>query len=155
MWSCCGRRRRREDVERQPLLPQYHDDTALQKELHQKLHTYQMLQALAKGFMPSNGQTIDNLRSLLGSSVLNAEDEDLSGSGRALVYYTKEWIKQFITLLQHKNSEDQIQDFIWYMSKARISVDTEDIAEQAARAKSKANIAAGKLVHGCGCRRRW
>ncbi len=154
MWSCCGRRRRREDEERRPLLPQYRDDTALQRELHQKLHSYQMLRALGKGFMPSNGQTIDNLRTLLGSSVLNAEDEDLSESGRALVYYTHEWIKQFIALLQHKNAEDQVQDFIWYISRARISIDTEDIAERAAKAKSKANITAGELTHSCGCWRR-
>lgn len=131
-----------EEEERRPLLPQYNDDTVLQRELHQKLHTYQMLRALSKGFMPSNEQTIVNLRTLLASDPLNPTNEDLSDSGRALVYFTKEWIKNFIELLQHKNSEDQIQDFLWYLSKARVSVDVADIAERAAKAKSKANTAA-------------
>ena len=132
-----------EEDERQPLLPQYRDETVMQRELHQKLHSYQMLRALGQGFMPSNEQTIVNLRTLMGSDILNADNDDLSDSGRALVHYTKQWLKQFIALLQHKNAEDQIQDFVWYLSKARISVDMEDIAERASRAKSKANTAAG------------
>lgn len=144
--SCFGFRKAR-DEDREPLLPQYRDDTVLQRELHQKLHTYQMLRALGKGYMPSNEQTIINLRTLLAADVLNPDNEELSDSGRALVYYTKEWLKQFIELLQHKNSEDQIQDFIWYLSKARVSVDMEDIVNRTRKAKSKANTAAGEL-HG-------
>jgi len=143
MWYCFGLFGRDEEAEREPLLPQYRDDTVLQRELHQKLHTYQMIRAITKGFMPSNEQTIVNLRTLLGSDLLNADNQDLSDSGRALVYFTKQWLTQFIALLQHKNSEDQIQDFIWYLSKARVTVDMEDIAERASRAKSKANTAAG------------
>ena len=144
--SCFGFRKSRAE-DREPLLPQYRDDTVLQRELHQKLHTYQMVRALSKGYMPSNEQVIINLRTLLAADVLNPDNEELSDSGRALVYYCKEWLKQFIELLQHKNSEDQIQDFIWYLSKARVSVDMEDIVNRTRKAKSKANTAAGEL-HG-------
>lgn len=92
--------------------------------------------------MPSNEQTIINLRTLLAADVLNPDNEDLSDSGRALVYYTKEWLKQFIELLQNKNSRDQIQDFLWYLSKARLSVDMDDIARRTSKAKAQADTAA-------------
>lgn len=135
-----------EDVgDRDPLLPRYRDDTVLQRELHQKLHTYQMLRAMSKGFMPSNEQVIVNLRTLLAADALNPEHEQLSDSGRALVHYTKLWLKQFMELLQHKNKQDEIQDFIWYLTKSRVSVDVEDIINRTAKAKSKAQTAAGKL----------
>ncbi|KAK3378610.1 bactericidal permeability-increasing protein [Podospora didyma] len=140
--SCFGSRRRLSDEE-EPLLSQYDDDTTLQKRLHQKLHTYQMLRALSKGFMPSNEQAIVNLRTLLSADILNPDSNDqLSDSGRALAHYTKQLIKQLVELLQHKNSHDQIQDFIWYLAKARVSVDMEHIAERAGKAKAKADTAA-------------
>jgi hypothetical protein len=101
-----------------------------------------MLRALSKGFMPSNEQAITSLRTLLASDFLNPDNAQLSDSGQALVHYTKQWIKQLIELLQHKNANDQIQDFIWYMSKARVSVDMEHIAQRASKAKAKADTAA-------------
>ncbi|KAK4444865.1 bactericidal permeability-increasing protein [Podospora aff. communis PSN243] len=139
--SCFGSRRRLADEE-EPLLSQYDDETSLQRQLHQKLHTYQMLRALSKGFMPSNEQAIVNLRTLLSAEILNPDNTDLSDSGRALVHYTKQFITQLIELLQHKNSHDQIQDFIWCLARARVSVDMEHIAERASRAKSQADTAA-------------
>lgn len=129
--------------DRDPLLPHYRDDTVLQRELHQKLHTYQMLRALSQGFMPSNEQAIINLRTLLAADVLNPDNDQLSDSGRALVHYTKVWLKQFMDLLQHKNDHDEIQDFIWYLTKARVSVDLADIVNKTSKAKSKAQTAAG------------
>jgi len=141
--SCFGlRKSKAEDTE--PLLPQYANDTVMQRELYQKLHSYQMFRALGKGFMPSNEQTIINLRTLVAADILNPDNSDLSDSGRLLTKYTKQWLKQFIELLQHKNSEDQIQDFIWFLTKSRISVDVDDIANQASKAKGKADTAAGK-----------
>lgn len=135
-----------EDEYRDPLLSQYDDDTALQRELHRKLHTYQMLRALTQGFMPSNEQAIVNLRTILAADILNPDDGELSDSGRALVHYVKVWLKQAMDLLQHKNQNDQIQDFIWYLTKARVSVDVEDIVQRASKAKSKAQTAAGKYL---------
>lgn len=142
--SCFGLRSTARDDEREPLLPVYNDDTVLQRKLHQKLHSYQMLRALSQGFMPSTQQTITNLRTLLSSDILNPDNTDLSDSGRALVHYSKEWLKQFIEMLEHKNSEDQIQDFLWYLSKARVEIDMEDIARRTTKSKAKADTAAGK-----------
>ncbi|KAI0125260.1 hypothetical protein BJ170DRAFT_585377 [Xylariales sp. AK1849] len=130
------------DDEQQPLLPQYDQDTHLQRELYRKLHSYQMWQALTKGYMPSTEQTIINLRTLLASDVLNPDNPDLSDSGRRLVRLTKQWLHQFITLLSNKNDKDQIQDLIWFLSKSRISVDVEDLAHRAQKSKAKADAAA-------------
>jgi hypothetical protein len=106
-----------------------------------------MLRAMSMGFMPSNEQVIINLRSLLSADILNPENPDLSDSGRLLVKFTKQWFHQFIDTLNHKNSEDQIQDFLWYLSKSRISVDVEDIARRTTRSKAKADATAG--MHDC------
>ncbi|EAQ92264.1 hypothetical protein CHGG_00499 [Chaetomium globosum CBS 148.51] len=146
MFSACfgtGRRRWSEEQEQEPLLPQYDDATSRQRRLHQKLHTYQMLRALSKGFMPSNDQTIISLRTLLAADMLSPNSNtQLSDSGRALVHYVKQWLKQLIELLQHKNAGDQIQDFLWYLSQARVSIDMEHIAQRASKAKATADRAA-------------
>ncbi|OQO01814.1 hypothetical protein B0A48_12287 [Cryoendolithus antarcticus] len=141
MSSCFGSRKKRTG-EREPLLPQYEDDTILQRELHQKLHTYQQLRAISKGFMPSTEQTIINLRTLLATDVLNPDNADLSDSGRLLTKHTKTWLTQFMDLLQHKNDKDQIQDVIWFLSKSRVDVDVEDITRRASKSKAKADTAA-------------
>ncbi|KAK3699347.1 hypothetical protein LTR37_016499 [Vermiconidia calcicola] len=138
--ECFGSRKRSDD--REPLLPQYNDDTVLQRELHQKLHSYQQVRALSKGFMPSTEQLIINLRTLLASDVLNENNPDLSESGRRLVKATRQWIQQFSELLRVKNDRDQIQDLVWFLSKSRISVDTEDLQARAKKSKAKADTAA-------------
>ena len=140
--SCCGfgRKKRGEDID--PLLPRYEDDTARQRALHQKLHTYQMLRALSKGYMPSNEQTIVNLRTLLASDLLNANNIELSDSGRMLIRNCRGWLKLFIELLRNKNDGDQIQDFIYYLTKSRISLDIQDISHQASKVKARADAAA-------------
>ncbi|KAI5460893.1 hypothetical protein BGZ63DRAFT_445833 [Mariannaea sp. PMI_226] len=142
MLSCCGFRDRSDEAEREPLLPQYNDDTSLQTRLHEKLHTYQMLRAISKGYMPTNQQTITHLRALLSAQVLNPNQEQLSPSGRALTRTLRLWLTQFIELLQHKNAENQIQDFIWYLAKSRLSVDVGDIEARASRAKVRADATA-------------
>lgn len=140
--SCCGLRRKRKVDETEPLLPRYEDETERQKILHQKLHTYQMLRALSKGFMPSTEQTITNLRTLLAAEVLNPNNKELSESGRLLVRNCRSWLKIFIEILLHKNSQDQIQDFIWYLTKSRISLDLNDISHQASKVKARADARA-------------
>ncbi|KAK7423587.1 hypothetical protein QQX98_001045 [Neonectria punicea] len=143
MSSCFGLcRSRSRDSEREPLLPQYNDDTALQTRLHEKLHTYQMLRAFSKGFMPTNQQTVVHLRTLLSAEALNPRGDDLSPSGRALIRTIKLWLTQLTKVLQHKNAEDQIQDFIWYLTKARLDVDLEDIGARAGRARVRADATA-------------
>ncbi|KAA6413277.1 MAG: bactericidal permeability-increasing [Lasallia pustulata] len=141
MSSCFGfRKSKGEDTE--ALLPQYQDDTILQRSLHQKMHSYQMVRALSKGYMPSTEQLIVNLRTLLASDVLNPDNPDLSDSGRLLIKYSKQWLTQFIEMLRHKNDEDQIQDFMWFLSKSRVSVDTDDLAKRASKVKSRADATA-------------
>ncbi|KAL5378595.1 hypothetical protein DPSP01_009005 [Paraphaeosphaeria sporulosa] len=141
MSSCFGFRKSRADDQR-PLLPQYRDDTVMQREVHQKLHSYQMIRALGKGYMPSNEQVIVNLRSLLAADVLNPDNPELSDSGRLLVKFSKRWLHEFIELLLNKNGSDQIQDFLWYLSKSRVSVDVEDLTHRAVRSRAKADISA-------------
>ena len=103
-----------------------------------------MQKALSAGFMPSTEQLIINLRTLLASDLLNPENPDLSDSGRLLSKFSKRWISYFIEALRHKNNSDQIQDFIWFLSKSKISLDTEDISKTASNVKAKADATAGK-----------
>ncbi|KAI1504904.1 hypothetical protein F5X99DRAFT_370248 [Biscogniauxia marginata] len=141
--SCCGLRKKKQpDPEREPLLPQYEQDTHLQRELYRKLHSYQMLHAFTQGYMPSTEQVIVNLRTLLSSDILNPENPDLSNSGRRLARLTKQWLQQFIVLLKHKNGKDQIQDLVWFLAKSRISVDLDDLRSRAKKSKAKADTAA-------------
>ncbi|KAI9739073.1 MAG: hypothetical protein M1834_007286 [Cirrosporium novae-zelandiae] len=143
MSSCFGFRNRwDDDDDDEPLLPRYDDDTVLQRKLHQKLHSYQMLRALSMGFMPSTEQIIINLRTLTGSDVLNPENTELSDSGRLLIKYSKEWLVEYIELLRHKNEHDQIQDAIWFLSKSRISLDANELANRASKAKENAGSVA-------------
>ncbi|KAI0390642.1 hypothetical protein F5Y17DRAFT_443613 [Xylariaceae sp. FL0594] len=143
--SCFGLRERNPeytDPEQQPLLPQYDQDTHLQREVARKLHSYQMYRALSKGYMPSTEQVIVNLRTLLASDVLNPDNPYLSDSGRRLVRLTKLWLQQFIALLSNKNGRDQIQDLIWFLSKSRVSVDVEDLGSRVRKVQAKASTAA-------------
>jgi hypothetical protein len=145
MSSCFGfRKKSSSSADREPLLPQYNDDTTLQRRVHQKLHTYQMIRALSKGFMPSTEQVIVNLRTLIASDVLNTDTPGLSDSGRLLLKYSKQWLTEFIDLLRNKNDGDQIQEFIWFLSRAKISVDANDIIQTATSTRAKADASAGK-----------
>jgi hypothetical protein len=141
--SCLGSRKQKRSGDRQPLLPVYEDDTSLQRMAHQKMHTYQMVRALSKGFMPSTEQTIINLRTLLYSDVLNPETPGLSDSGRKLMKYSKQWLQEFIDLLRNKNDGDQIQDFIWFILHAKMEIDTGDLIQTATNTRAKADASAG------------
>ena len=145
MSSCFGLFRNKKEEDTEALLPQYNDDTSLQRQVHQKLHSYQMLRALSKGYLPSTEQLIINLRTLLASDVLNPDNPDLSDSGRLLVKYSKRWLAEFIELIRHKNENDLIQDFIWFLTKSRITVDTDDIVRSASKVRAKADSRAGML----------
>lgn len=115
----------------------------MQRSVHQKMHSYQMYRALSKGYMPSNEQLVVNLRTLMAADVLNPDNPELSDSGRLLTKYTKQWLADFIEMLRNKNDDDAIQDFIWFLTKSKISLDTEDLANQASNVKAKADTAAG------------
>jgi hypothetical protein len=102
-----------------------------------------MMRALSKGFMPSTEQVILNLRTLLASDVLSPDTEGLSNSGKALLKYTKQWLTEFIELARNKNDRDQIQDFIWYLIHAKMSVDAGDLIQTATSTRAKADASAG------------
>lgn len=138
MSSCFGFRKSG-GSDTDPLLPKYEDDTSMQRRLHQKLHSYQMVRALSKGYMPSTEQLIINLRTLLASDILNSENPELSDSGRLLMKHSKIWLQDFIEMIRHKNDRDQIQDFIWFLSNSRMSLDTNDVAKKASNIKAKAD----------------
>ncbi|KAL7790678.1 hypothetical protein V8C43DRAFT_72701 [Trichoderma afarasin] len=141
-WQALSHSTRRQDEEHQPLLPQYNEATQRQTRLHEKLHTYQMLRALSNGYMPSNEQMITHLRTLLAADVLNPQASGLSPSGRALVRTTRMWLSELIDLLKAKNSNDQVQDFLWYLAKARLQVDSTDLHVRTGATKMKADVMA-------------
>ncbi|KKA18945.1 hypothetical protein T310_7087 [Rasamsonia emersonii CBS 393.64] len=146
MASCCGRRKARRGADSEPLLPRYEDETARQRQLHQKLHSYQVFRALSEGYLPSTEQAIANLRTLLASDVLNPRSEDLSESGRLLSRDVKLWLRCVIELLQEKNSQDQLQEFLWHLFRSRASLDTSELVNQASYAKAKADTKAGERL---------
>ncbi|KAK0755614.1 hypothetical protein N5P37_011857 [Trichoderma harzianum] len=141
-WQALRQFSSRQDEEHQPLLPQYNEATERQTRLHEKLHTYQMLRALSNGYMPSNEQMITHLRTLLAADVLNPQASGLSPSGRALIRTTRMWLSELIDLLKAKNANDQVQDFLWYLAKARLQVDSSDLQVRAGTAKMKADVMA-------------
>ncbi|OAA53841.1 hypothetical protein SPI_09286 [Niveomyces insectorum RCEF 264] len=128
-----------EAAERRPLLAEYGDETERQRRLHEKLHSYQMLRALAQGSMPSTAQIVANVRTLLAADVLTTlhpAHQELSPAGQALVRWTRRWLEQFLVLVQHKNGADQLQDFVWCLARAEVTVDVDDLARRAGRAKA-------------------
>ncbi|RMZ79387.1 hypothetical protein DV738_g3381, partial [Chaetothyriales sp. CBS 135597] len=143
--SCFGAGRKKDDGATEPLLPQHrHDDDGptRQQALRRKLHTYAMVKALSEGFLPSNQQAISNLRALLASDALNANTRELSDAGRRLIRNVRSWVSLLIKLLQDKNSGDQIQDFIYALNHANLSLDLNDVSHQASRAKARADATA-------------
>jgi hypothetical protein len=147
MSSCLGLRRQSNNHgDREPLIPIDDDETSLQHAIHKKLHSYQMLRALTRGFMPSNEQTVTNLRILLSSDVLNPTTAGLSESGRKLAKYSKQFLQEIIDLLRDKNEEDKLQDFIWFIANTEVDVNTGDLRQTASDAKAKADARAGKFI---------
>ncbi|PFH55171.1 hypothetical protein XA68_10519 [Ophiocordyceps unilateralis] len=145
MLSCfgCGRSRRHHGGgDDEPLLPQYEDETTRQTRLHEKLHTYQMLRAIGNGYMPSNEQLVVHLRCLMSADVLNPEELELSSDGRALVRSAKLWLANFVELLQRKNAEDEVQDFIWHLVRAGSRIDIHHVGAAATASKAKADATA-------------
>ena len=142
MSSCFGNRKKSRDTE--PLLPRYEEETDLQRRLHQKLHTYQMLRAMYNGYMPTTEQAIINLRTLLAADALNPNKQELSSSGKHLIRHSRDFLRQLIELIRNKNDKDQLQQLLWCLTKSRLSVDTADISHQASQIPAKADASAGE-----------
>jgi hypothetical protein len=129
--------------ETEPLLPRYEEDTSRQQLLHQKLHSYQMIRALAEGYMPSNDQVIANLRSLLATDFLNPQNREIGSIGRQLVRDCRIWIQVLIELFRDKNGDDQIQEFLWHLSRSKASLDPRQVSQRASASKARADTKAG------------
>lgn len=93
--------------------------------------------------MPTTEQTIANLRTLLASDVLILRNQDIGTVGRQLVRDSRLWIQTFIEFLQEKNSQDQLQEFLWRLARSRVAVDSERVSSQAAHVKARADTKAG------------
>jgi hypothetical protein len=149
MSSCCGPWRFRhghQEADDDPLLGAEDDDTPRQRQLRRKLHSYQMIRALAHGYLPSTEQTVAQLRAVLASDVLNPHDDELSNSGRQLARDIKLTIRAFMDLLREKIPDDELQEFLWHFSKARASLDTSELVSQASAVKAQADTKAGKHI---------
>lgn len=143
MWPFSNPQKQARGGETQPLLPQHVDEnTELQRQLREKLYTYEVLRALYNGFMPTTDQAVAHLRALLVSDFLNPANPTLSQAGRQLSRDCRVWIRTLIDLLCDKNGGNQIQEIIWNFSKSRISVDTGDLAGRASLSKAQADTAA-------------
>lgn len=125
--------------ETEPLLPRYDENASQHRRLQSKLRTYQMVRALSQGYMPSNDQIIVNLRRLLASDLLNSRHEDIGPVCRQLIRDSRLWIQVLIDFLCEKNSDDQLQEFLWHLSQSRASINVDRISERASSAKSRAN----------------
>lgn len=106
-------------------------ETQLQSRVYEKIHTYLLLRALSKGYLPSTAQSCAHLRSLLSSDVLNPSNTQLTPAGRKLVRDMRRWISLFASMLEKKNGEDQLQDFLWFTQRARMGFDGGELVDAA------------------------
>lgn len=96
--------------------------------------------------MPSTDQTIAHLRSVLASDVLNHHNQDVGPVGRQVLLDCRNWLQIFIDLLRDKNSDDQLQEFLWHLARSRASLDTAKLSRQASDVKTHADIKAGTVL---------
>lgn len=96
--------------------------------------------------MPSTDQLIVNLRTLIASDALNPDAPGLNKSSRLLLKYSKQWLHDFIEMLRNKSDQDQIQDFIWAASRAKISLDTDDVIREATTTNFRVDASVGQYI---------
>lgn len=102
-----------------------------------------MIRALRHGYMPSTEQLVVILRRPQAADLLTLPDPALSDQGLGLITQAKQWLKAVTQLLQHQNDEDQLQELLSNLPRARESVDAPDFSRRARRAKVKADAAVG------------
>lgn len=129
--------------EMEPLLPRFEEESTTQRRVRLKLRTYQKLRALSEGYMPSTDQTIAHLRYVLASDVLNHRNQDVGVVGRQILLDCRNWFQVLIDFLHNKNSNDQLQEFLWHLSRSRASLDTAKLSRQASTAETQAETKAG------------
>lgn len=57
--------------------------------------------------------------------------------------HVRKFITEFIELLQEKNGQDQLQEFLWCAGKARVGLDAQDLVQTATNSKARADARAG------------
>lgn len=129
--------------EMDPLLPRFEEESSTQRRLREKLRTYQKLCALSEGYMPSTDQAVAHLRAVLASDVLNHRNQDIGAVGRQIILDVRNWFHVLIDFLRDKNPDDQLQQFLWLLSRSRASLDPSKLPRQASSAKSNADTKAG------------
>jgi len=150
-WLGFGRSKTRDtaDLETTPLLdPESKAETQLQIRVYEKLHTYLLLRALSKGYLPSTTQSCAHLRSVLYTDVLNPSNTQLTPAGRKLVRDMRRWITILTSVLEKKNGEDQLQDFLWFTKRARMGFDGGELVEAASNIVDGAGGTAADMMTG-------
>ena len=133
----CGNER-----EREPLLPCHNQDTRLQASVEDKLRSFQIMKALSDGYMPSNDQLLAHLRHTI--NILRTAPVDTSSTGKELIRNFRQHLKHLAAFFENKNGSDQIQDFLWYVTKARFTINSDDLEERARAIRPRADIATGE-----------
>jgi len=104
-----------------------------------------MLMALRNGYMPSTAQIGAWSRYLLrGSSILDSRNRKLSASGRSFVRDLRAWVEAVTDLIEEKNADDIIQDFIFLTSHAQLDTQISDVGGASRRVTSGADTDAKK-----------
>jgi hypothetical protein len=101
-----------------------------------------MIRALHYGYLPSTDQLVVIFRRLQAADLLRP-DPALSERGHELASQARQWLRALEQLLQHKSDEDQLQELVSNLPRARVSVDAPDFARQVRRARLDADAAAG------------
>lgn len=124
-----GVRDSEDQAAREPLIAPENTEASRKKEefLRRKLHTYEVLIALKRGYMPDTQQIAAWARYILRSSALDARNRRLSPKGREFVRHLRAWIEALTDLLMSKNYDDKIQEFIYHTSHANLLRNVPDV----------------------------
>jgi len=106
-----------------------------------------MFMALMNGYMPSTAQIGAWSRYLLrSSSLLDSRNRKLSGSGRNFVRDLRAWVEAVTDLLEEKNADDLIQEFIWNTSHAQLDTRIPEVGSVSGQLTSSGNTDASKAL---------
>src|ERR1700730_15071886 len=113
----------------QPLLPKSQPKPSPQeitqkREIRAKLRTYEILLALSNGYFPTTKQFSGHLHWLLRSGILEPRNRRLSVRGRNTIRDLRAWIEAVAEEAENKNSGDEVQEFVWELTKADVDVCT-------------------------------
>jgi len=97
------------------------------REIHAKLHTYEIILTLSNGYFPTTKQFMGHLRWLLRSGNLEPRNRRLSVRGRNTIRDLRAWIEAVAEEAEYKNGYNEIQEFVWELSQADVDVGTQSL----------------------------